>query len=70
MNLVKRLNAHLLELDKMNEEKRRLSQNLIDQIRFVRDLQGQLGTADNGHVTEVIDKELEGHFRREKQLNI
>lgn len=25
MNLVKRLNAHLLELDKMNEEKRRMS---------------------------------------------
>lgn len=47
-----------------------MSQKLIDQIRFVRDLQSQLGTADNGHVTDVIDKELEGHFRREKQLNI
>ena len=36
----------------------------------MRDLQGQLGTADNGHVTEVIDKDLEAQFRQEKQLNI
>lgn len=64
--LVKRLNEHLLQLDKLNEEKRTLSQKLIDQIRFVRDLQSQLGTADNGHVTEVIDKDLENQFRREK----
>ena len=68
--LVKKLNEHLLQLDKLNEEKRTLSQQLIDQIKFVRDLQSQLGTADNGHVTEVIDKELEGQFRKEKQLNI
>ena len=36
----------------------------------MRDLQGQLGTADNGHITEVIDKDLEAQFRQEKQLNI
>lgn len=36
--LVKRLNEHLIELDGMNEEKRSLSQKLIDQIKFVREL--------------------------------
>lgn len=54
----------------MNEEKRALSGQLIAQIKFVRELQSQLGTADNGHVTEVIDKDLEEQFRREKHLNI
>ena len=34
--LIKRLNEHLLELDKMNEEKRTLSTQLIEQIKFVR----------------------------------
>ena len=29
-----------------------------------------MGTADNGHITEVIDKDLEDQFRREKHLNI
>jgi len=58
-SLVQKLNAKLLELDKLNEEKRLLSVDLIEKIKFVRDLQGQLGTADVGSVTDVIDKELE-----------
>jgi hypothetical protein len=60
------LNEKLIELDKVNEDKRNCANQLINQIKFVRELQGQLGTADNGHITEVIDKNLEESFRKEK----
>jgi hypothetical protein len=36
----------------------------------VRELQSKLGTADNGHITEVIDKEMEAQFRKEKHMNV
>ena len=64
------MNEKVKELDKLNEEKRTLSAQLIEQIKFVRSLQSQLGTTDNGHITEVIDKELEDKFRKEKHLNV
>lgn len=65
-DLMKKLNEHMLELDRVNESKRALSNQLISQIKFVRDLQSQVGTADNGHVSEVIDPDLEERFRKEK----
>ena len=68
--LVKKMNEKVKELDQLNEEKRTLSAKLIEQIKFVRNLQAQLGTSDNGHITEVIDKELEDKFRKEKHLNV
>jgi hypothetical protein len=60
----------MVELDEINAEKRMLNLELLDKIKFVRTLQGQLGTADNGDITEMIDKELEEEFKREKHLNI
>jgi len=68
--MVKKLNEKIVELDKLNEEKRTLSDKLLTQIKFVRSLQAQLGTADNGEITEIIDKNLEEQFRKEKHLNI
>jgi hypothetical protein len=68
--LIKKLNETLLLLDEMNEEKRTLSTQLINQIKFVRQLQSNLGTSDNGHITEVIDKDLEAQFKREKHLGV
>ena len=68
--LVKKMNEKVKELDQLNGEKRTLSAKLIEQIKFVRSLQAQLGTSDNGHITEVIDKELEEKFRKEKHLNV
>jgi hypothetical protein len=37
-SLIQELNKRLVELDKINEEKRDLSSKLIQQIRFIRDL--------------------------------
>jgi hypothetical protein len=36
LQFIKKLNEHLMELDAMNQEKRQLSQQLIDKIKFVR----------------------------------
>jgi hypothetical protein len=68
--LLEEVNSRLLELDHINEDRRSLSQALIDQIKFVRDLQGSLGTADNGEIRDVIDKEMEQQFKAEKQKNL
>lgn len=42
----------------------------MNQIKFVRSLQGELGTADVGEISEIIDKDLEEQFRKEKHMNI
>jgi valyl-tRNA synthetase len=60
----------MIELDQMNAEKRALSQQLLDKIKFVRSLQAELGTADNGDINEMIDKDLEESFKKEKHLNV
>ena len=65
-SLIQELNKRLVELDRINEEKRDLSSKLIIQIRFIRDLQASLGTADNGHIHDIIDKDIESKFREVK----
>jgi hypothetical protein len=65
-SLIQELNKRLVELDKINEEKRDLSSKLIIQIRFIRDLQGCLGTTDNGNIHDIIDKDIESKFRETK----
>lgn len=60
----------LIELDNLNEEKRDLNNKLISQIKFVRDLQSQLGTSDNGHLKNIVDKEMEKEFKVEKKNKI
>ncbi len=65
-SLIQELNKRLVELDRINEEKRDLSSKLIIQIRFIRDLQGSLGTADNGNIHDIIDKDIESKFREVK----
>lgn len=36
----------------------------------MRALQAQLGTADNGEITDMIDRDLEEQFKVEKHLNV
>ena len=43
---------------------------LNTQIRRVRELQGQLGGVERGHLCEIVDKDLEDQFRKEKEMNI
>ncbi len=43
---------------------------LNSQIRRVRDLQGQLGKVERGQLCEIVDKDTEDEFRKEKEMNI
>lgn len=70
IELIQELNYRLVELDQINEDKRSLSTALINQIKFVRDLQASLGTSDNGHITEIIDQEMEDKFRTAKEETV
>ena len=65
IQLIQALNKRLVELDGINEDKRRLNDELIETIRTVRELQAQLGTADNSNVHDVGDKQVEAQLRFE-----
>jgi hypothetical protein len=47
-----------------------MSNKLISQIQFVRDLQSELGTSDNGHMGNILDREMEKEFKQEKKKKI
>ena len=47
LQLIQRLNDSLMHLDRLNQEKSSLSEKLIDQIKFVRDLQKETAKGDN-----------------------
>ena len=59
------MNDALVQLDKLNLEKTELSNRLIDQIKFVRDLtrETQKGEDLNG----VVNENLKGDMKREKE---
>ena len=67
MRLIQNLNKKLLELDQLNLENRDMNAELIRRIKFSRDLQASLGTSNNGPLNDIIDKEMEEDFRKEKQ---
>jgi hypothetical protein len=60
----------LIELDRLNEQKRDMNNKLISLIKFVRELQLTLGTSDNGHLKHIVDKEMEADFKLEKKNKI
>ena len=44
-----------------------MNNQLIKQIKFARDLQATLGTSNNGPLNDIIDKEMEADFKKEKK---
>lgn len=67
IQLIQALNKRLVELDGINQDKRRLNNELIETIRAVREMQLELGTADNSNVQDVADKEIETQLRLEQR---
>ena len=70
LDLIQRLNKKLMELDRVNEDKRSLNDQLLKQIKFVREMQTQLGTDDNTNVADIIDKNSEELLREEKRRGV
>lgn len=64
--LNRRLNESLLDLDRLNEEKRKIHDKLIDQMTFVRDLNKACGGDANGL---FVSEELRFAYKQEKILH-
>lgn len=66
-NLIQKLNNVLIKLDKQNQSKRDLSEKLLEQVKFVRDL--QIAASKGEDIGGVISDQLKSDFQREKELN-
>ena len=65
--MIRRLNESLLNLDKLNEEKRKLHDKLIEQMKFVRDLHKETGgDAAGDDVGSFVSDELKLAYKNEK----
>lgn len=53
--LIQKLNEKLMELDGINQQKKDLNQKLLEMIKHVREMQRNLGTADNSKIQDVAD---------------
>lgn len=52
--LIKRLNEGLMQLDGINEEKRKMHDSLLEQIKFVRDLHAATGGDSGSDLNNLI----------------
>ena len=67
--LIQRLNEGLMELDGINEEKRKLNDSLLEQIKFVRDLQAATGGVSGADLNSMVSAEFKLQFNKEKALH-
>ena len=57
----------LVKLDKANTQKRELGDKLLEQVKFVRDLQKAASNGDD--IDGVVSAQMKVDFQREKELN-
>jgi hypothetical protein len=55
----------LVHLDKLNVEKGSLSQELVERIKYVREMQREINKGDN--LQEVVDREMREELAQEKR---
>ena len=65
--LIQKLNKALIKLDKQNQTKRELGEKLLEQVKFVRDLQRAASNGDD--IEGVVSTQMKSDFQREKELN-
>ena len=65
--LIQKMNKALIKLDKQNSTKRELGEKLLEQVKFVRDL--QIAASKGDDIGGVISDQLKSDFQREKELN-
>lgn len=59
-NLIQKMNKALIQLDKVNEVKRELGEKLLEQIKFVRDL--QIAASKGDDISYIISDQLKIDF--------
>ena len=65
--LIQKLNKALLKLDKINQEKKQLSLDLLEMVKFVRDLQKAASGGDD--IEGIVSAQMKRDFHREKEMN-
>ena len=65
--MIQKLNRALIKLDKQNSTKRELGDKLLEQVKFVRDLQRAASNGDD--ISGVVSTQMKVDFQREKELN-
>ena len=65
--LIQKLNEALIRLDHLNEDKRELSDRLVEQIKFVRDLERAVLHGDD--IEGVVSEQMKTDYKREKEMN-
>ena len=66
-DLIRRLNDSLMELDVLNEEKRKIHDSLIEQTKFVRDLDAATGGGDD--LNGLVSLDIKLAHKKEKALH-
>ena len=65
--LIQKLNKALLKLDKVNQEKKDLSNDLLEMVKFVRDLQKAASGGDD--IEGIVSAQMKRDFQKEKERN-
>ncbi len=68
LSLIKKLNDNLVQLDKLNQEKAQLSNNLIELIKFVRDMSRETQKCDVD-LYGVVNDTLKDDLKNEKEMS-
>ena len=67
MDLIQKLNKALVKLDKLNSHKKEIGNKLLEQVKFVRDLQRAAANGDD--IGGIVSIQMKSDFKREKELN-
>ena len=67
IELIQKLNNALIKLDKMNSSKKDIGNKLLEQVKFVRDLQRAAANGDD--ISGIVSIQMKSDFQREKDLN-
>ena len=65
VDLIRRLNESIRELDRLNQEKGELNDKLISLFKFTRDVERQTLRSDD--LMTVVDESLKEELKSEKQ---
>lgn len=67
--LTQKLNDALLKLDKHNKRKGEMSQKLVDQMAFVRDLERATANLEAKNLEDMQSPEVVADYNKEKELS-
>ena len=67
--LHEKLNQALIRLDTLSNSKKEMQEKLVEQIKFVRDLQKATGGAGIDDLNTILSSRAREEYKREKQLN-